>query len=85
MIQDLLFAVRKSPFVVFFVLFLIALAAPKPSLAATFQKSYPMKAAATIGMVADIVREVAGDKAAVKNIIGSALLMMLKDTSELMK
>jgi manganese/zinc/iron transport system substrate-binding protein len=32
-----------------------------------------MKVAATVGMVADIVKEVAGDKAALKNIIGSGI------------
>ena len=73
MIQDLLCTVRQSPFVKFILLWLIALAAPIPSFAATFQKSYPMKVAATVGMVADIVREVAGDKAEVKNIIGSGV------------
>lgn len=73
MIQDLLFAVRKSPFAIFILLCLIALAVPILSFAATFQKSYPVKVAATVGMVADIVREVAGDKAAVKNIIGSGV------------
>ena len=55
------------------VLCLIALAAPKSSFGATFKKNYPMKVAATVGMVADIVREVAGDKAVVKNIIGSGV------------
>ena len=73
MIQILLFAFRKFLLVKFIVLCLIALAAPKPSFAATFKKSYPMKVAATVGMVADIVREVAGDKAEVKNIIGSGV------------
>jgi manganese/zinc/iron transport system substrate-binding protein len=43
------------------------------SVAATFKKKYPMKVAATVGMVADIVREVAGEKAEVKNIIGSGV------------
>ena len=57
----------------FILLWLIALAVPKLSFAATFQKSYPMQVAATVGMVADIVREVAGDKAALKNIIGSGI------------
>jgi manganese/zinc/iron transport system substrate-binding protein len=57
----------------FVLLWLIALAVPILSFAATFQKSYPMKVAATVGMVADIVKEVAGDKAALKNIIGSGI------------
>jgi manganese/zinc/iron transport system substrate-binding protein len=40
---------------------------------ATFKKSYPMKVGATVGMVADIVRAVAKEKAEVKNIIGSGV------------
>jgi manganese/zinc/iron transport system substrate-binding protein len=51
----------------------IGLAASAPSLAATFQKHYPIKVGTTVGMVGDIVREVAGDKAVVKNIIGSGI------------
>jgi manganese/zinc/iron transport system substrate-binding protein len=51
----------------------MVLAVPILSITATFQKSYPMKVAATVGMVADIVKEVAGDRAAVKNIIGSGI------------
>jgi manganese/zinc/iron transport system substrate-binding protein len=39
----------------------------------TFQKNYPMKVGATVGMVADIVREVAMEKAQVTNIIGSGI------------
>lgn len=41
--------------------------------AATFNKKYPIKVGATVGMVADIVREVAGDKARVTSIIGSGI------------
>ena len=73
MILNLLFKFRKSPFTMFILLCLIALATPIPSFAATFQKSYPMKVGTTVGMVADIVKEVAGDKAEVKNIIGSGI------------
>jgi manganese/zinc/iron transport system substrate-binding protein len=51
----------------------ILLLSSVPSFSATFKKNYPMKATATVGMVADIVREVAGDKATVKNIIGSGV------------
>ena len=40
---------------------------------ATFKKKYPMKAGATVGMVADIVREVAKEKADVTNIIGTGV------------
>jgi manganese/zinc/iron transport system substrate-binding protein len=46
---------------------------PAGSSAATFKKDYPMKVGATVGMVADIVRQVAGDKATVTNIIGSGV------------
>jgi manganese/zinc/iron transport system substrate-binding protein len=41
--------------------------------AGTFQKHYPMNVGATVGMVADIVREVALEKAQVTNIIGSGI------------
>jgi manganese/zinc/iron transport system substrate-binding protein len=41
--------------------------------AKAFEGSYPIRVGATVGMVADIVREVAGDKAAVTNIIGSGV------------
>lgn len=40
---------------------------------AEFKGKYPIRAGATVGMVADIVREVAGDKAAVTAIIGSGV------------
>ena len=38
-----------------------------------FKGQYPIRAAATVGMVADIVREVAGDRAEVANIIGAGV------------
>ena len=41
--------------------------------AAEFKGKYPIKVAATVGMVADIVREVAGDRAEVANIIGAGV------------
>ena len=41
--------------------------------AKTFNGDYPFRVGATVGMVADIVREVAGDKADVTNIIGSGV------------
>lgn len=44
-----------------------------PVQAAEYKGSYPIRVAATVGMVADIVREVAGDNAAVKSIIGSGV------------
>ena len=40
---------------------------------ATFKKKYPMQVGTTVGMVADIVKEVAGDKAQVTNVIGSGI------------
>ena len=73
MIQDIFFAFRKSQFITFVYLYLIVLAVSGPSFAATFQKNYPIKVGTTVGMVADIVREVVGDKAVVKNIIGSGI------------
>ena len=45
---------------------------PSPA-AATFKGTYPYRAATTVGMVADIVKNVAGDKAEVTNIIGSGV------------
>ena len=41
--------------------------------AAPYKGKYPIRAGATVGMVADIVREVAGERAAVTNIIGSGV------------
>jgi manganese/zinc/iron transport system substrate-binding protein len=40
---------------------------------AAYRGKYPYKVAATVGMVADIVRQVAGDKAEVTNIIGTGV------------
>lgn len=39
----------------------------------TGERTYPYRATATVGMVADIVRQVAGDKAEVTNIIGEGV------------
>jgi len=50
----------------------VALAA-MPVAAKTFNKVYPMKIAASVGMVGDIVKRVAGDKAEVTAIIGSGV------------
>jgi manganese/zinc/iron transport system substrate-binding protein len=41
--------------------------------AAVFKGNYPIRVGATVGMVADLVREVAGDHAAVTGIIGSGV------------
>jgi manganese/zinc/iron transport system substrate-binding protein len=73
MIQDPGYRLQKLHSIMVMVIFLIAWVAAAPSLAATFQKHYPMRVGTTVGMVADIVREVAGDKAEVKNIIGSGV------------
>lgn len=43
------------------------------SAATAAPKSYPYDVTATTGMVADIVREVAGDRATVKNLIGEGV------------
>ena len=40
---------------------------------AAYKGKYPYKAGTTVGMVADIVKQVAGDKAAVTNIIGTGV------------
>ena len=39
----------------------------------TYSGNYPIRAGATVGMVADIVQEVAGDKARVTNTIGAGI------------
>lgn len=49
-----------------------AVVCPLP-VASAAPKSYPYDIAATTGMVADIVREVAGDRAKVKNLIGEGV------------
>ncbi|MDA0323368.1 MAG: zinc ABC transporter substrate-binding protein [Verrucomicrobia bacterium] len=47
--------------------------ADAPAQSAETKRSYPYKVAATVGMVADIVRSVAGDKAQVEGIIGTGV------------
>jgi manganese/zinc/iron transport system substrate-binding protein len=54
-------------------LYIIPLWEPHMAEATIFKKKYPMKVGATVGMVADIVREVALEKAHVTNIIGSGI------------
>ena len=44
-----------------------------PPLQAAFKGKYPYRAGTTVGMVADIVKQVAGDKAEVTNIIGAGV------------
>lgn len=50
---------------------LIALLSPPPAHATP--KQYPYKAVATVGMITDIVRNVAGDKAQVEGLIGEGV------------
>jgi len=50
----------------------LLLAAPN-SRSAEYQGKYPIRATATVGMVADIVREVAGAKVSLTTIIGSGV------------
>ena len=73
MVYRILFGFMKSHVTLLIAIFGVIAASSVPSFSATFKKGYPMKATATVGMVADIVREVAGDKAKVKNIIGSGV------------
>ncbi len=55
------------------VMALAVAAAISPADAASFTKKYPMRVAATVGMVGDIVNSVAGDRAEVTVIIGSGV------------
>ena len=69
-------AALKVRYISIGVLVLMGIAAiwgPNRAHADTFNKKYPMKVGATVGMVADIVREVAQEKAMVTNIIGSGI------------
>lgn len=60
-------------FMVMLIIVLGITGSPMAIIADTFKKSYPMQAGATVGMVADIVREVGGERTVVKNIIGSGV------------
>ena len=73
MIPKYFIVAQKYRVVLFLSLCLILLAVSGLSFAETFKKNYPIKVGTTVGMVADIVRVVAGDKAEVKNIIGSGI------------
>lgn len=48
-------------------------AAPSPGAAEAYKGSYPIHATATVGMVADLVREVGGDEVQVKQLLGSGV------------
>ena len=50
----------------------LAFVAVKPA-GADYSGKYPFRATATVGMVADIVKQVAGDRAEVTNIIGAGV------------
>ncbi|AQV02504.1 metal ABC transporter solute-binding protein, Zn/Mn family [Desulfococcus multivorans] len=51
----------------------LAVGAFCPPSAGAYDGKYPFRAGATVGMVADIVREVAGDRAEVTDIIGAGV------------
>ena len=53
--------------------FLLLTSAPSFPAADVYDGDYPYRVGATVGMVADIVREVAGDRAEVTNIIGAGV------------
>lgn len=73
MLKATQFLLRRCATYLFILCFLFPMILSTTSFAGTFKKSYPMKVAATVGMVADIVKEVAGEKAKVKTIIGSGV------------
>jgi manganese/zinc/iron transport system substrate-binding protein len=66
-------APAKPIAILFLIIAALLLSVPASSSAKTFAGNYPMRVGATVGMVADIVREVAGEKATVTNIIGSGV------------
>lgn len=57
----------------FFISALLILSSADTGFSKEYKGSYPIRVGATVGMVADIVGEVAGDKATVTNIIGSGV------------
>ena len=63
---------RCKPLFAVILTFSVLLGAASPA-AAEYQGEYPYKAGVTVGMIADIVREVAGGKAGVTNIIGTGV------------
>ena len=73
MIQEQRTCIQSSLILALILVLFMWIIGVSSSFGATFKKKYPMKVAATVGMVADIVREVAGEKAEVKNIIGSGV------------
>jgi manganese/zinc/iron transport system substrate-binding protein len=73
MMQKVLFAPEKILFVVIVLSCMLMILTPVAHAGQTYNKAYPMKIATTVGMVADIVKVVAGEKAEVNNIIGSGV------------
>ena len=51
----------------------LALVMAAPSVSAEYRGKYPYKVGTTVGMIADIVKEVAGEKAVVTNMIGTGV------------
>ena len=68
-----IFRIRRYTSVILLLICITFIWRPGAANSATFKKKYPMKVGATVGMVADIVREVAKEKAKVTNIIGSGI------------
>jgi manganese/zinc/iron transport system substrate-binding protein len=73
MMNKFLFQYSKNLMRILLLLCTVTLWEPHTTEANTFKKKYPMKVGATVGMVADIVREVALEKVRVTNIIGSGI------------
>lgn len=53
--------------------FCLALTIAAPPVSAEYRGKYPYRVGTTVGMIADIVKQVAGDKAEVTNIIGTGV------------
>lgn len=73
MLNNCLNYYNKKLMLILLILCTVTLWVPHTADANTFKKNYPMKIGATVGMVADIVREVALEKASVTNIIGTGI------------
>ena len=55
------------------ILFVLVLILPAQPISAEYKGKYPYKVGTTVGMIADIIKQVAGDKAKVTNIIGTGV------------
>jgi manganese/zinc/iron transport system substrate-binding protein len=64
---------RAAVFLLSFWVAAVALSGFIPEAMAAYEGEYPYKVGATVGMIADIVKEVAGDKAKVTGIIGAGV------------